>query len=121
MSHRTMLRYPHKAEIYQKVQTPQPSGQKLASWELESENAPCQYNPDRAYIRIIPTNEHIDKIVLFFPPSANLTYGTRISNIRDKKGNTILSGPFEIVTILTFPTYSGKLHHYLVKAELVSE
>lgn len=121
MARRTMLRYPHKADLYEKTVTVQPSGQRLASWTIAQEKAPCQYAPDRTYIRVNPTAEETDKVIFFLPAQVDVDYGYRIQNVVDKKGNVIFDGPFEVVAILQFPGYGGKLHHHLVKAELVIE
>jgi hypothetical protein len=121
MAKRSMLRYPHKVDLYEKTTTTQASGQKLASWTLSQERTPCQYAPDRTYIRVNPTAEETEKVIFFLPASATIDYGYRLQNVVDRKNNVIFPGPFEIVTILSFPGYGGKLHHYLVKAELVIE
>lgn len=118
---RSMLRFPHKADIYEKTYEVQPSGQRKPTWVLSQEGMQCQFNPDRTSIRVNPTSEETEKVIVYLPADAVFDYTSRIQDIRDRKGTVILAGPFEVVKILSFPGYGGRLHHYYVQLETVIE
>lgn len=121
MTYRSMLRYPHKADLYVKTYVVQDSGQKLPTWTIDQEGMSCHYTPDRTSVRVNPTAEETEKVILFLPAKAVVDYTYRIRDIRDRQGTVILPGPFEVVKILTFPGYGGKVHHYYLQLETVIE
>lgn len=109
----------HRADIYTKSVTTNAAGQKKPSWTASQTNVHCQFIPRFALTRVSPTFEEREVVNIFF--SEEVSYDDRIYNIKDRKGNVIEAGPFEVVSVLKQPGFSGKVHHYVVQVRRVIE
>ena len=118
----------HTADIYTKIVTTSAAGQKVASFVL-TENIPLVLQApsisttgtDRR--RVSPYQDNIDTYELIVPAKyvTNITYENRVSNIRDRYSNIVLSGPLEVFSIQPKFGFTGKLHHYQVMVRTVVE
>lgn len=109
------MKTPHKSDIYSKTTSRNAAGQLVASWTTAAvTNQKCLVQPRINMVRVNPTSEEIREMTVYFPGSVNLTIDQRIYNIRDRRGNVLYPGPFEIISIGKEPGYTGKLHHLKV-------
>ena len=118
------MKMPHRADIYTKTTTTSPAGQKKASWVKTQSSVQCFFaykTPVANLNRSDPTFEQWMVVDIFFPANVTVTSASRIMNIRDRGGNVVNSGTFEIRQITEQPGFSGKVHHYLVMAQKVIE
>lgn len=115
------MKFRHKADIYDKSTVVTPTGQKKASWSLGDADVKCDYIPRWGNVKVAPTSEQSDMVTLFFDSDAGIDYGKRIYNIKDKFGNVIDAGPFEIVWVAKESGLQGSIHHFWCRATKVSE
>jgi hypothetical protein len=121
--HFNNLRMPHRVDVLTMERNTQPSGQREASWHTQ-EHVKCYYVPHRATIRVSPTSEETEKIMLFFNSNVPIDFKTRFANLTDRDGNVFphLEGKtFEVISMNHFSNYSGKPHHIQVVVETVIE
>lgn len=107
----TYLRYIHKVDIYQKITTEQPSGQRTSIFTPLSVATKCIYFPVFSGTRMSPSIEQYDTFKLTLPAEAEVDYGSRFYNITDRVGNPVDAGPFEVDSLLRQEGFSGKIHH----------
>lgn len=121
---KTTMRYPHRVDILEKDTITNQAGQKVASWSVAVANQKCYYIPSRALIRVTPSAEETEKIMIFFPSDAPIDFTTRFSNLHDYSGNEfphLVGKTFEVVEINHFSNYRGKPHHIQCRVETVTE
>lgn len=120
----TNISYVHLCDIYSKEVVESESGQKQPEWTLEVEGQICWNVPQKATVRVNPTSEQADKIILFLPITANIEYDSRIENLRTRFGvciPTLEEKSFEVKEIRPFSNFIGKPIHLQVKAESIIE
>ena len=117
----TYITFRHKADIYAQTRIVSNSGQKKATWQIETSSQKCDFLPKYSNIRIRPTQEDMDTITMYFPSEAILTTDKRVYNIVDRFNQTIDNGPFEIVGIDRETGFTGALHHYVCRLKRVVE
>lgn len=122
------LRYPQTAEIHAKTTTTSPAGQKTYSFSLDKVVPAIVNSPEDQYsagakIRTAPYQEFIPVLQMIVPGeySANVVNSSRVLNIKDRYGNVLETGPFEIITIQAKYGWNGKKHHLLVSLRSVVE
>ena len=118
------LKFPNRADIYDKTTVTTESGQKKPTYTVETSAVKCQWAPRYpryGLTRVNPTYEQTEVINMFFPGDIELTYDKRIYNVTDRVGNEVDPGPFEIVAIIKQPGWTGKIHHYLITVQRVIE
>lgn len=122
------LRYPHTVEIHEKVTTVNDAGQRFYTFKLDKVVPAIVNSPEDQYsagarVRLAPYQEFIPVIQMIVPGSeANTVVNTsRVLNIRDRYGNILETGPFEIITIQAKYGWNGKKHHLLASLRAVVE
>lgn len=122
------LRYPHTAEIHAKTTVVSPAGQKTYTFSLDKTVPAIVNSPEDQYsagakIRVAPYQEFIPVLQMIVPGeyAANVITSSRVFNIKDRYGNTLEAGPFEIITIQAKYGWNGKKHHLLVSLRTVVE
>lgn len=122
------LRYPHTAEIHAKTTVVSPAGQKTYTFSLDKTVPAIVNSPEDQYsagakIRTAPYQEFIPVLQMIVPGeyAANVITSSRIFNIKDRYGNILEAGPFEIITIQAKYGWNGKKHHLLVSLRTVVE
>jgi len=122
------LRYPHTVEVHEKTTAENAAGQKYYSFTLKKKIPAIVNSPEDQYsagakIRVAPYQEFIPVLQMIVPGEyANtVVNSSRILNIKDRYGNTLESGPYEIITIQAKYGWNGKKHHLLVSLRSVVE
>jgi hypothetical protein len=117
MSYKSYLRFIHTAEVYNKITTISPAGQKTFSFELLSTIPMYLQSPSAQTTggdkRLVPYQEFIAIHEMIVPAmyQSSIDYQYRVQNIKDRYGNTMEVGPFEIVSIQPKFGWNGKKHH----------
>jgi hypothetical protein len=67
--------------------------------------------------------ENIEEYKFYVPYQDTnvISYSNRISNVKDRYGNVIETGPLEIISIRKQMGFGGRLHHLIVGARRVVE
>lgn len=115
------LRLNHRADIHSKTTVTNAAGQKKPTWTASATSVKCIFVARYAMVRTSPTYEERETINFFFPNDTTINYDSRIYNVKDRLGNVLDAGPFEIIAIIKQPGFTGKLHHYFVTARRVIE
>jgi hypothetical protein len=122
------LRYPHTAEIHEKVTTTNPAGQKIYTFELKKKLPAIVNSPEDQYsagakVRTAPYQEFFPVLQMIVPGehASTVISSSRVLNIKDRYGNILETGPFEIITIQAKYGWNGKKHHLLVSMRSVVE
>ena len=116
------MRFPHNLDIYKKTVVKNAVGQKKPTWTF-SKNIKCSFTPksdSRSFRRASITQENSEDFNIFMP-SIDLDIDDRLMNIKDRFGNIIYIGPFEIIEIWKQPGFSGKVHHLSITIREVIE
>lgn len=128
MSANTFYKFYHKADVYKKVVTTSPAGQKVASFEIVETiplalQAPSVSTTGADRRRVSPYQDNIDTYELIVPGSyvSNINYDNRILDIKDRYNTIVLSGPLEIFSIQPKFGFAGKIHHFQVMVRTVVE
>lgn len=123
MANGTYLRFEHFADVYKRTVVVNDAGQKYATFVIERASMPCTYQAVSSERRIAPYIDNVDEFQLIIPHlySDDISYEGRIQNIRDRYGNSILDGPFEITRISKRTGFNGKVHHIIATIRLVVE
>jgi hypothetical protein len=127
MAFGTYLRFNQTADIYQKVTTVSPAGQKTFQYNL-IKTAPIYIQSSSSDTsnggkRIAPYQDYISIHQLFIPGeySEYIDYTNRVQNIKDKYGDVLESGPFEIISIQPKFGFNGRKSHVLAVIRNVVE
>lgn len=122
------LRYPHTVEIHEKTTSVNPAGQQYYTFSLNQKIPAIVNSPEDQYsagakIRMAPYQDFIPVIQMIVPGSYSSTVVTssRVLNIKDRYGNILETGPYEIITIQAKYGWNGKKHHLVVSLRSVVE
>lgn len=122
------LRFPHTVEIHEKVTTVSDAGQKVYSFQLDRKIPAIVNSPEDQYsagtkVRTAPYQEFFPVIQMIVPGmyAATVIPSSRVLNIRDRYGNILEAGPFEIITVQPKYGWNGKKHHLLASLRTVVE
>jgi hypothetical protein len=109
-------------EIYAKNVTINQAGQKAITFS-KSSTIKCFFQANSSERRVAPYIDNIDYYQFYISnlDSQYITYNNRIYNIRDRNGNLIDAGPFEITNIEKKAGFTGKIHHLFITAKSVVE
>jgi len=116
------MRLRHRCEILTKSHQTNDTGQRMPTWSVLYSNYKCFATPSsmRASIRVSPTIEQGDYLTFYLPPEANVSFSTRIQNIR-YRNNVIYDGPYEIQDIKPMTGFSGAVQHQEILLKRVVE
>jgi len=122
MSHGTFLKLPHKIDVYTKTTTVNAAGQRTTTYALAA-TIKALYQAISSERRIEPYTENIDEIEFYisYKNASYASYNNRISNVIDRYGNVIESGPVEIINIHKQTGLNGKIRHVLLTCRKVVE
>jgi hypothetical protein len=122
------LRYPHTVEMHEKVITTNEAGQWFSTYHLDKVIQAIVNSPEDQYsagakVRLAPYQEFIPVIQMVVPgiEANTVITSSRVLNIRDRYGNILETGPFEIITIQAKYGWNGKKHHLLASLRAVVE
>jgi len=125
MAYKSFLRFSQTADIYTKQTVISAAGQKTFTFTL-SATVPINIQSPQASgsdKRVVPYQEFIAIHEMIVPGmyADNIDYQNRIQNIKDRYGNVLEIGPFEIVSIQPKFGFNGKKHHILATIRKVVE
>lgn len=115
------LRFIHTVDLYSESEAVNNAGQLMRTWTIETTGEKCMFIPRYDQIRTDPSYEERAMDRFFFPNTATIGYNHRIYNVKDRFGNVLEAGPFEIMELLPQPGYNGRLHHYVLMARRLGE
>jgi hypothetical protein len=121
---RSNIPFSHRIDIYNRVSIRNDMAQEKASWNLFVENQKCAYVPaaSSTSIRISPTIEEADYFTLFFPHDVNISYKTRLKDLRVSIGKEVIDSRWlQIVQIDKHVGLSGRIQHIHVRVKTVIE
>lgn len=111
------LRYVQTGEVYAKTVTTNAAGQKVASFAL-AQTVPMHFQSPSTQTtggdrRLAPYVENIAvyEAIVAGEYDSIINYENRVQNIKDRFGNVVEEGPFEIVAIQPKFGWGGKKHH----------
>lgn len=127
MSFGTYLRFNQTADIYQKITTVSPAGQKTFEYSLlrtipvflQSHGSETSNTGKR----IVPYQDYISmhQMIVAGEDADVIDFVNRVNNIKDRYGEVLESGPFEIVSIQPKFGFNGKKQHILAVIRKVVE
>jgi hypothetical protein len=122
MAAKTYLRFVHTVDVYQKISSTNDAGQKTVTF-TKLATIPASYQSGVSERRIEPYIENIEEYKFYVPYQDTnvISYSNRISNVKDRYGNVIETGPLEIISIRKQMGFGGRLHHLIVGARRVVE
>ena len=122
------LRYPHTVEVHEKTTSVNPAGQKYYTFSLDQQipaivNSPEDQFSAGAKVRTAPYQDFIPVIQMIVPGTyaSTVITSSRVLNIKDRYGNVLETGPYEIITIQAKYGWNGKKHHLVVSLRSVVE
>jgi hypothetical protein len=128
MASQTYFKFTHKGDIYTKSTSTNAAGQQYATF-LKVDTISFQFQaPTSAPAggderRLSPYQDSIPKFEALVPKKsdANIVYGSRLQNIKDRYGNVVDSYIYEVVGIQPKFGFTGTKHHTLVTLRRVVE
>lgn len=122
MTTRSFINFHHMVDVYTRTQTVSPAGQRKFVY-TKLKTIPALFRPASTERRIAPYIEGIDDAQVYIPffHQNDVTYDTRLTNIRDRYGNSILSDHFEVIQLEKKTSFNGKVHHVLITLRKVAE
>ena len=121
---RNFVRFSHKTDIYEYVALENDMGQRKALWNISYQDVPCLCikTGSSTNIRITPTVEEADYLMVYFNHDAPINYNTRIKNVRTRIGDEpIYEEWLQVVEISRQIAFSGKVQYLEVKVKSVIE
>jgi hypothetical protein len=128
MASQTYFKFTHKCDIYTKSTSVNAAGQQFASYTIV-ETIPFQFQSPSTSTssgderRLAPYQESIPKFEALVPKGSdvNIVYGSRIQNIKDRKGTVVDNSVYEVVGIQPKFSITGLKHHTVVTLRRVVE
>lgn len=128
MSAKTYLRFVQTADVYSKTVVVSPAGQKTYEYSFLTSipvhvQSPTDTTSSGGDRRLYPYQDFIATHEIIVPgdSASYVDYQNRIFNIKDRYGNQLEAGPFEIVQINPKFGFNGKKHHVLATIRKVVE
>lgn len=114
---RTYLRWVHTADIYTRTTSENDAGQLVVSFTYNKTvpaylQIPTTQSTGGA-LRLTPYQENIQVFELFvpFPDGSIISFDNLVQNIKDRYGNILEPGPFQIIAVHPKFGWNGKKHH----------
>lgn len=122
MSYGTFIKFHHTIDLYKKVETISPAGQKLHSLSYV-ETIPCFAQWSSSYALNNPYVANVEQLDIFVPKDflRFLNYDVRFKNIKDRYGELIEDSYYEVTGIEKKMQFTGKLNHAKVSLKKVVE
>lgn len=127
MAYKSFLQFLQTADIYTKQTVISAAGQKTFTFTLAA-TIPINLQSPSAQTtggdkRLVPYQEFIAIHEIIVPGmfADNIDYQNRVQNIKDRYGNVLEVGPFEIVSIQPKFGMNGKKHHIMAVIRKVVE
>jgi hypothetical protein len=114
----TYARMGYWADIYTKTEKKDESDQAIKKWRKDR-TIKCHFMPSRGTERLVGRVQNPHSYMLW-TDDTEVDYPQQIRDLRDKKGNIIEEGPFNIISIKKFLGWS-EVHHLEVDIQAVLE
>lgn len=123
MAYGTYLRFTHRCDIYSRTSTVSAAGQRVPTFTAQKTSVPCEFQSGSSERRVSPYTDNIDQYQLVVPKDyvSYFQYPSRVKNIKDRYGNLIEAGDFEVINIERKTGFNGKVTHIIVSLQLVVE
>ncbi len=128
MASKTYFHFTHKGDIYKKTTSTNAAGQKYAtytkvdtiSFQFQAPSTSTSSGDER---RLTPYQDNVPKFEAIVPKKsdANIAYGNRFENIKDRYNTLVDNSIYEIVGIQPKFSFNGKKHHTVVTLRRVVE
>jgi hypothetical protein len=128
MASKTYFHFTHKGDIYRKTTSTNAAGQKYAaytkvdtiSFQFQAPSTSTSSGDER---RLTPYQDNVPKFEAIVPKKsdANIAYGNRFENIKDRYNTLVDNSIYEIVGIQPKFGFNGKKHHTVVTLRRVVE
>ena len=128
MASKTYFHFTHKGDIYRKTTSTNAAGQKYAaytkvdtiSFQFQAPSTSTSSGDER---RLTPYQDNVPKFEAIVPKKsdANIAYGNRFENIKDRDNVVVDNSIYEIVGIQPKFGFNGKKHHTVVTLRRVVE
>jgi hypothetical protein len=128
MASKTYFHFTHKGDIYRKTTSTNAAGQKYAaytkvdtiSFQFQAPSTSTSSGDER---RLTPYQDNVPKFEAIVPKKsdANIAYGNRFENIKDRYDTLVDNSIYEIVGIQPKFGFNGKKHHTVVTLRRVVE
>ena len=128
MASKTYFHFTHKGDIYRKTTSTNAAGQKYAaytkvdtiSFQFQAPSTSTSSGDER---RLTPYQDNVPKFEAIVPKKsdANIAYGNRFENIKDRDNVVVDNSIYEIVGIQPKFGFNGKKHHTIVTLRRVVE
>lgn len=125
---KSYYRFINTAEVHRKITTTNAAGQKYSSYEFVEkvpvipQSRQSQFTGG-AVVRTVPYQEYIPPLEIIFPGMYQnvIILTSRIFNIKDRDGNVLEAGPFEVVSLHPKFGFNGKKSHIIAQLRSVVE
>lgn len=107
--------YRYRAEVWKREAYPDDSGQTVETWTL-SRTIKCNYMPSRGEERLVGRLQNPHSYMIW--SDQKVSYDEEIRDLKDRKGNFIEEGRFNIIGVKMFPGWS-EIHHYEINLQKV--
>lgn len=108
--------YKFRADVYTREKYHDESGQPVEDWTL-LKTIKCTYMPSRGEERLVGRVQNPHSYMIW-TNDESITYEHEIRNLKDRYGNLIEEGRFNIVGIKRFPGWA-KVHHVEINLQKV--
>ncbi len=122
MAYQTYMKFPQRIDVHLLTEEASAAGQIVKTYfylqTISGMMMPGSHERD-----VSPYVKDVDQYHIHIPKQFNgvITYGSRLFNIRDNRGNVIEAGPLEILSIMKWTGLSGGIHHLHITAKEVVE
>lgn len=117
--------FPHTCNVLAGTITRNDAGQKVTEWLNTGVDVRCSIAPVRSDNRVVPTIEDQDMLSVLFPKvifdDLDFTYASRISDMKDRKGNVLYAGDYTVKLIQKILSSNGYCTEVRVVVEGVIE
>lgn len=122
------LRYPHTVDVYIKTVSVNPAGQKFSTFVFSKTvpaiiNSPARQFSAGPLVRTAPYQDFIPVVEMIVPGiyANTVINSSRVYNIKDRYGNILETGPYEIINIQAKYGWNSKKHHLMTELRTVVE
>jgi len=122
------IRYNQTADVHLKTTTTNDAGQKYYTFTYNKTVPVIAVSPEDQFsagakVRTAPYQDFIPVLQIIVPGQYSNTVITtsRIYNLKDRYGNVLEAGPFEVITIQPKFGWNGKKHHIIASLRTVVE
>lgn len=103
---------PFRIDVYEKTIAHNDSGQPVNDWELR-ETISCDFMPARAEERLVGRVQNPVSYLIFIDGHTDVTVRNQLRNLRDKDGDKIEEGSFNVIGVRKYHGWAKVDHQTL--------